>query len=94
MGLADVLPNRMRLGLKRRGAGVEERDVYPTHYRANTPERLLAVAADAGFEPVAVEYVATLHRYGARLPGASRILRALERALPARRRSTIVASFR
>jgi len=94
MALAERLPDRVRLGVKRRGAGVEERDVYPTRYLANTPEKLLAAAARAGLHPVSVEYVATLHRYGARVPGAGRLLRGLERTLPPRRRSTIVASFR
>jgi SAM-dependent methyltransferase len=94
MAVSDRLPERLRLAIKRRGAGAAERDVYPTRYLANTPERLELVATSAGFEPVAVEYVGTLHRYGARLPLASRLLEHVERALPARRRSTIVASFR
>ena len=94
MALADRLPQKARIAAKRHGAGVEERDVYATRYLANTPSRLAAAAASAGFHPVSVEYVATLHRYGARVAGASHLLRALERALPASRRSTIVASFR
>jgi len=94
MAIGDRLPSRARLLIKRRGAGAVERDVYPTRYLVNTPGRLASATAAAGFSPVSVEYVGTLHRYGARLPGASRILRAFERALPARRRSTIVASFR
>jgi SAM-dependent methyltransferase len=94
MAAADRLPERLRLGLKRRGAGAEERDVYPTRYLANTPRRLAQVAESAGFVPVAVEYVATLHRYGARVPLLGRLLGALERALPRQRRSTIVASYR
>lgn len=94
MAAGDRLPQRLRLSIKRRGAGAAERDVYPTRYLANTPERLERVARSAGFEPVVVEYVGTLHRYGARLPGAARLLEIVERALPARRRSTIVASYR
>jgi SAM-dependent methyltransferase len=94
MAAADRLPQRARLAVKRRGAGVEERDVYPTRYLANTPTRLAGVAAGVGFEPVAVELVGTLHRYGARLPGAASLLRAIERALPSSRRSTIVAAYR
>ena len=91
MAAADRLPQRARLLIKRRGAGAVERDVYPTRYLANTPERLAAVAAAAGFEPVAVEYVGTLHRYAARaskwvLIGAERVVLA--------GRSTIVASYR
>jgi hypothetical protein len=68
--------------------------VYPTRDLANTPARLERVAAGAGFEAVAVELVGTLHRYGARLPGAALVLKGLERILPASRRSTIVAAYR
>jgi SAM-dependent methyltransferase len=93
MAVADLLPQRTRLLIKRRGAGAEERDVYPTLYRANTPARLDATASAAGFRSHTVSYVATLHRYGARVPGASAVLKALERVLPATRRSTIVASY-
>jgi SAM-dependent methyltransferase len=91
---ADRLPRRARLVIKRRGAGVTERDVYPTRYLANTPARLERTAASAGFRPVSVEYVATLHRYGARVPPLGWLLAAAERALPPKRRSTIVASYR
>jgi len=94
MAAADRLPARIRLAIKRRGAGAAERDVYPTRYRANTPQRLADAARSAGFEPVAVNYVGTLHRYGARLPGVGRLLAVVERALPVSRRSTIVASYR
>ena len=94
MAAADRVPQGARLAIKRRGAGAVERDVYPTRYLANTPARLAGVAASAGFEPVSVEYVATLHRYGARLPGLGSLLTGAERALPAPRRSTIVASYR
>ncbi|HYI74691.1 MAG TPA: class I SAM-dependent methyltransferase [Gaiellaceae bacterium] len=90
----DLLPHRLRLLIKRRGAGVEERDVYPTRYLANTPSRLAEATAAAGFEPVAVELVGTAHRYGARIPGAAAVLRTVERMLPAARRSTIVAAYR
>ena len=93
LSLAGRLPERVRLTLKRRGAGAVERDVYPTRYLVNTPKRLEGVTADAGFRPVAVEYVGTLHRYGARLPLVGGMLGAAERALPPERRSTIVASY-
>ena len=94
MALGDRLPSRIRLGIKRRGAGAAERDVYPTRYRANTPATLARAVSAGGLEPVAVELVGTLHRYGARVPLAPAILRAFERTLPERRRSTIVASYR
>ena len=92
MALADRLPARARVGIKRRGAGAAARDVYPTRYLANTPGALARATAEAGLEPVAVHYVGTLHRYGARLPLVPPVLRSFERLLPDRRRSTIVAS--
>lgn len=94
MAAGDRLPSRARLLVKRRGAGAVERDVYPTQYLVNTPGRLAAATAAAGFTPVSVEYVGTLHRYGARIRGLPSVLRAVERALPAERRSTIVAGYR
>ena len=94
MAAGDLAPERVRLAIKRRGAGAAERDVYRTAYLVNTPEQLVRAAAAAGFEPVAVEYVGTLHRYGAAVPGLGPVLKGAERTLPARRRSTIVAAFR
>ncbi|MFN8185919.1 MAG: class I SAM-dependent methyltransferase [Gaiellales bacterium] len=94
MAVATRLPAPARLAIKRRGAGAVERDVHPTQYRANTPDRLTQVASEAGFEPVAIDYVGTLHRYGARIPALGPLLKAVERALPAARRSTIVAGYR
>ncbi len=94
MAVGDRLPQQARLAIKRRGAGAAERDVYPTRYLANTPQRLAAVTAAAGFQAVSVEFVGTLHRYAARVPPAKWLLVAAERALPAERRSTIVASYR
>lgn len=94
MAAADRLPRRARLAIKRRGAGAADRDVYPTRYRANTPHALADAIAATGFEPVAVDFVGTLHRYGARLPGVPGLLGAVERVLPPARRSTIVASYR
>ncbi len=94
MAAADRLPQRVRLAIKRRGAGAVERDVYPTRYLANTPKRLALLTTSAGFQAVSVEYVGTLHRYGARLPGVPRALTTIERLLPAERRSTIVAAYR
>jgi SAM-dependent methyltransferase len=94
LALGDCLPQGARLAIKRRGAGAAEKDVYPTAYLANTPSKLREVAAAAGFEEITVELVGTVHRYGARVPGASPLLRGLESLLPASRRSTIVAAFR
>jgi SAM-dependent methyltransferase len=94
MAVGDRLPQPVRLAIKRSGAGAEERNVYPTRYLANTPPRLLSVAGYAGFALVSIEFVGTLHRYGARVPGLGWFLRAAEQALPRERRSTIVASFR
>jgi SAM-dependent methyltransferase len=94
MAAAVRLPQGLRLVIKRSGAGAAEQDVYPTQYLANTPQRLAATAVAAGFEPVAVEYVGTLHRYAARVPPAKWLLMGVERVFPAGRRSTIVASYR
>lgn len=94
MAAGDRLPQQLRLLIKRRGAGAAERDVYRTRYRANTPQRLAEIAAAAGFQPVTVEFVGTVHRYAARVPPVKQLLVVAERALPAERRSTIVASYR
>lgn len=93
LAAADHLPQRVRLTVKRRGAGVAEENVYPTRYLVNDPDTLRRALGDAGFTPVAVELVGTVHRYGARVPGLPLLLRTLESVLPARRRSTIVAAF-
>jgi SAM-dependent methyltransferase len=94
MAAARAMPQRLRVLVKRRGAGAVERDVFPARYRANTPTALDAATRSAGFTASSVAYVATLHRYGARVPRAARVLRAAERALPEQRRSTIVAAYR
>lgn len=90
----ELLPHRARVALKRAGARAAGRDVFPAVYRANTPERLSSLLEAAGFEPVSVAYVATLHRYAGRWPRAAAALRAAERLLPSRLRSTIVAWYR
>jgi SAM-dependent methyltransferase len=92
--VGSLLPDRARFALKWRGAGAVERDVFPTFYRANTPKLLSSLLVDAGFDPVEVSFVATLHRYAARLRPLDGVLRASERVLPEQRRSTIVAWFR
>ena len=94
MAAARAMPQRLRVLVKRSGAGAVERDVFPARYRANTPAALAAATRDAGFTASSVAYVATLHRYGARGPVAAHVLRCAERALPERRRSTIVAAYR
>ena len=94
MAAARAMPQRLRVLVKRGGAGAVERDVFPARYRANTPAALEAATRAAGFTASSVAYVATLHRYGARVPGAAHVLRWAERALPEQRRSTIVAAYR
>lgn len=93
MAAAALVPERVRTVAKQAGAGVPERDVIPTRYRANTPGRLTALLAGAGFAPVEVHYVATIHRYAERKPAVARLLRGLERCLPPTLRSTIVAWY-
>ncbi len=94
LAAAGLLPKQARLTLKRRGAGASERDVFPTFYRANTPGRLASLLGEAGFEGVSTTYVATLHRYGTKLPPLDRVLLASERIVPEALRSTIVAWYR
>jgi SAM-dependent methyltransferase len=94
LAAARLLPHGVRVALKRLGPGVAEPDVIPARYRANTPERLAATLATAGFVPVSVCYVATLHRYAGKRARLAALLRLLERLLPERRRSTIVAWYR
>ena len=89
----EKLPQRAAARDQTAWVGAAERDVYPTRYSRNTPERLAAAAAGAGFSPVAVVHVGTLHRYAR---GATGEVDAAGggAALPERRRSTIVASYR
>jgi len=94
MAAARILPQGLRTAVKGRGAGAEARDVFPTRYRANTPAALTGQLARAGFEPVRVVPVATLHRYAGERRAAAALLRGIERALPGRLRSTIVAWYR
>jgi SAM-dependent methyltransferase len=94
MAAARVMPQAVRTAVKGRGPGAEARDVFPTRYRANTPSALTSQLAGAGFEPVRVEAVGTLHRYAGERRGAAALLRGFERVLPPRLRSTIVAWYR
>lgn len=82
LAAASLLPRRLRVVLKRTGAGVIERDVIPTRYRANTPGRLATLLAGASFAPVTVSYVATLHRYAERKPRLAGLIHAIERLFP------------
>jgi ubiquinone/menaquinone biosynthesis C-methylase UbiE len=94
LAVARMLPQRARITAKRLGPGAAERDVFPAVYRANTPARLSTLLHAAGFTPVEVHYVATLHRYAGARRILAGVLKAVERALPAKRRSTIVAWYR
>jgi ubiquinone/menaquinone biosynthesis C-methylase UbiE len=94
LAAASIVPHQARATVKRVGAGVAENDVIPTRYRANTPRRLAAAVLGAGFVPVEVSYVATLHRYAERKPPVAAALRGAERVLPTRLRSTIVGWYR
>ena len=94
MAAARLLPQRLRTAVKGRGPGAEARDVFPARYRANTPSALTGQLVRAGFRPVRVVPVATLHRYAGERRAAAALLRAIERALPPRLRSTIVAWYR
>jgi SAM-dependent methyltransferase len=91
---ARLLPQAVRVWAKRAGPGAVERDVFPTPYRTNTPGRLSASLTAARFTPADLRFVATLHRYAGNRQTLRRALVALERRLPAHRRSTIVALAR
>lgn len=94
LAIGHLIPRSARLRLKRSGAGVADEDVVPTRYRANTPRRLDTLLVRAGFRPVVVQHVATLHRYAARAPRLATLLRLLEPRLPPALCSTIVAWYR
>ncbi|MGH3140092.1 MAG: class I SAM-dependent methyltransferase [Gaiellales bacterium] len=94
MAAARVLPQGLRTAIKGRGPGAAARDVFPTRYRANTPGALTSQLGGAGFRPVEVVPVATLHRYAGDRRAAAAALRTFERGLPPRLRSTIVAWYR
>lgn len=94
VGVGALIPRTAKLKLKRAGAGVADEDVIATRYLANTPRRLEELLAAAGFRPVDVEYVATLHRYAERAPRLAAVLRAVEQRLPPKLQSTIVAWYR
>ena len=93
--MAAAGPCRSGCGAGQRGgAGAVERDVFPPHYRANTPASLEAATRDAGFTASSVVYVATLHRYGARVPGAAHVLRSPSARSPSGAGPLIVAAYR
>jgi SAM-dependent methyltransferase len=94
LAAARILPERARVLAKRVGPGVATRDVFPASYRANKPKTLTRLLDSAGFEPVEIDYVATLHRYAGERRALAGILRGAERILPSTRRSTIVGWFR
>jgi methionine synthase II (cobalamin-independent) len=73
---------------------VEARDVFPAPYRANTVTALRDIAGRAGFVVAELCQVATLHRYAGGRRALTALLLALERLLPAHRRSTLVALLR
>ena len=58
------------------------------------PAALTSQLGRAGFRPVQVVPVATLHRYAGERRAAAAALRTFERGLPPRLRSTIVAWYR
>lgn len=94
LAVARVLPERVRVQLKREGAGAAENDVFPAVYRANTPARLTDTMRRAGLIRQELRCVGTLHRYAGRHRALRAALAAAEAALPANLRSTIVARFR
>jgi ubiquinone/menaquinone biosynthesis C-methylase UbiE len=94
LAAARLLPQRTRVVVKRAGPGAAERDVFPAVYRANTPARLGELLARAGFSAVRLTMVATLHRDAGGRVLLARLLQDVERLLPSRSRSTMVAWYR
>ena len=94
MRAAAALPQRARVALKRLGPGIDPHDVFPATYKANTVEALQRLAARSGFAVSELHHVATLHRYAGRHRAPKAVLLALERLLPANRRSTLVVLLR
>jgi SAM-dependent methyltransferase len=94
MAAGRLVPQRVRTAVKRLGPGAVARDVFPARYRANTPAVLTRLLGGAGFAPVSVVFVATLHRYAGRRRLAAATLREAEHVLPPRLRSTIVGWYR
>jgi SAM-dependent methyltransferase len=94
MAAGRIVPQPLRTAVKRLGPGAVARDVFPARYRANTPGVLGRLLGQAGFVPVSVVFVATLHRYAGRRRLAAAALRNVEHVLPPRLRSTIVAWYR
>ncbi len=94
MAAARIMPQPVRTAVKRLGPGAAARDVFPAGYRANTPGVLSRLLRQAGFTPVSVVFVATLHRYAGRHRLAAAALRNVEHLPPTRLRSTIVAWYR
>jgi SAM-dependent methyltransferase len=91
---ARIVPHPVRTAVKQLGPGAAARDVFPARYRANTPGVLSRLLGQAGFAPVSVVFVATLHRYAGRHRLAAAALRSVEHLPPTRLRSTIIAWYR
>ena len=60
--LAGLLPHRLHVWFNRR-RGIEERDVFPTVYRANTAGKLRRLFEGAGFEVVRIDRFETEPEY-------------------------------
>jgi ubiquinone/menaquinone biosynthesis C-methylase UbiE len=58
--ISKLLPDKVKKMLARVLEERSEEDVFPTHYRANTEDRIREVATQAGLEVVAVHFTGTL----------------------------------
>ena len=54
--IASCVPNRFHAAIVERMEGREERDTFPTFYRANSAHQLARLAAESGFEVEALRY--------------------------------------
>ena len=75
-----LLPDHLKLRLKRYLRGREEEEVFPSFYRANTPGRLDAMMRTAGFKCLQLTPRGATWALFCRYPVLAHTMRALERA--------------
>jgi SAM-dependent methyltransferase len=94
--MARLVPRSLRPRMAHLLQSRDERDVYPTFYRANTTVALCRLADIAGFEPADVRTIVSSPQLF-RVPGARRVEQALlgvlERPALAAWRPCIIAKF-
>lgn len=95
--IARLLPERVKAPLARLLEGRKSDEVFPTHYRANTANAIVQLAAETGFDVEDLNHVATGAQFAVILPLAIMELawiRLLMNARAARWRQTLIAILR